>query len=77
MPPVRGVRPNDHVVISSSRASISARAFVTATISAGDVFIPMHYVEANQLTGSSFDPYSRQPSYKHCAVEVRLEQAPP
>ncbi len=70
----RGIRPNDHVVISSSRASVSARAFVTATVSAGEVFMPMHYPETNQLTGSSFDPYSRQPSYKHCAVDVRLEQ---
>jgi len=35
-----------------------------------DVFIPMHYDEVNRLTLSSFDPHSRQPSYKFCAVTV-------
>ena len=68
----RGIRPNDKVVIASARASVAARAFVTPTVSPGEVFIPMHYPQANQLTDSSFDPYSRQPSYKYCAVEVRL-----
>ncbi|MBW3556287.1 MAG: nitrate reductase [Actinobacteria bacterium] len=68
----RRIHPNDRVVITSSRASVGARAFVTPTVSPGQVFVPMHYPETNQLTGSSFDPYSRQPSYKHCAVEVRL-----
>lgn len=68
----RGIRPNDNVVIVSARASVAARAFVTPTVSPGEVFIPMHYPQANQLTDSSFDPYSRQPSYKYCAVEVRL-----
>ncbi len=68
----RGIRPNDDVVVASHRASVAARAFVTPTVSPGEVFIPMHYRQANQLTDSSFDPYSRQPSYKYCAVEVRL-----
>jgi anaerobic selenocysteine-containing dehydrogenase len=27
-------------------------------------------VETNKLTFASFDPYSRQPSYKHCAVHI-------
>jgi anaerobic selenocysteine-containing dehydrogenase len=40
----------------------------------GQVFIPMHYEIMNQLTFASFDPYSRQPAYKACAVRVdRLE----
>jgi assimilatory nitrate reductase catalytic subunit len=30
----------------------------------------MHYPEVNRLTRASFDPYSRQPNYKHCAVNV-------
>ncbi len=37
--------------------------------------MPMHYPEANRLTFPAFDPYSRQPSYKACAVAVqRVEQ---
>jgi len=32
--------------------------------------MPMHYDCVNRLTRAVFDPYSRQPSYKHCAVRV-------
>ncbi|MBK6579994.1 MAG: hypothetical protein IPG17_28195 [Sandaracinaceae bacterium] len=46
------------------------RAYVTHIVKPGQVFIPMHYVETNKLTFPSFDPYSRQPSYKHCAVHI-------
>jgi assimilatory nitrate reductase catalytic subunit len=31
----------------------------------------MHFAQANRLTFASFDPHSRQPAYKHAAVEVR------
>jgi predicted RNA-binding protein with PUA-like domain len=31
----------------------------------------MHHSSTNVLTSSSFDPHSRQPSYKWSAVEVR------
>jgi assimilatory nitrate reductase catalytic subunit len=44
---------------------------ITPTVAAGQVFVPMHYAETNRLTNPSFDPYSRQPSYKSGAVEVR------
>jgi assimilatory nitrate reductase catalytic subunit len=33
----------------------------------------MHYDVANKLTRTEYDPQSRQPSYKFCAV--RLEPA--
>jgi len=36
----------------------------------GEVFLPMHDNRVNQLTHASFDPHSRQPSYKHSAVRV-------
>jgi assimilatory nitrate reductase catalytic subunit len=35
----------------------------------------MHYAAMNRLTFPAFDPYSRQPSYKHCAVRVRKPEA--
>jgi assimilatory nitrate reductase catalytic subunit len=35
----------------------------------------MHYARANQLTFPAFDPHSRQPSYKHCAVRLRKVEA--
>jgi assimilatory nitrate reductase catalytic subunit len=30
----------------------------------------MHYEAVNRLTYAAFDPYSRQPSYKACAVKI-------
>ncbi len=48
---------------------------VTATITAGQVFVPMHDAATNRLTFPSFDPSSRQPSYKTGAVAVRLLHA--
>lgn len=66
-----GIRAEDAVVIRSRRGSITAAAHITPITPAGSIFAPMHYREVNQLTHSSFDPHSRQPSYKHCAVQIR------
>lgn len=65
-----GIRPNAMVVVESQRGSVRAKAFVTPTIPSGQVFMPMHYGTTNQLTLAHFDPYSRQPSYKNCAVRI-------
>jgi anaerobic selenocysteine-containing dehydrogenase len=65
-----GVTNGRELQVRSRRGSIAATAFVTATVQPGQVFIPMHYAEMNRLTFPSFDPHSRQPSYKHCAVTL-------
>ena len=65
-----GIAPNSKASIISRRAKIECTAFVTANVRAGQIFIPMHYGVTNRLTRSDFDPHSRQPSYKHCAVRV-------
>ena len=65
-----GIQPQDWISVESQRGQIRARAFVTNTVQPGQVFIPMHYETANQLTDAVFDPYSRQPSYKACAVRI-------
>ena len=57
--------------IASRRASIVAKAMVTSTVRPGQIFVPMHYQVTNKLTHASFDPYSKQPSYKYCAVSIR------
>jgi assimilatory nitrate reductase catalytic subunit len=62
--------PNDWVVVESARGKMRARAYVTQIVPPGQLFIPMHYEETNRLTFPAFDPYSRQPSYKACAVRV-------
>ncbi|MDA1050807.1 MAG: nitrate reductase [Planctomycetota bacterium] len=63
--------PNQWVTVESQRGRVRAKAFVTRIVRPGQVFIPMHYENANKLTHAHFDPYSKQPSYKDCAVRIR------
>jgi len=67
-----GIAANGPVAIASRRARIECTAVITRTVQPGQIFIPMHYDVTNKLTRAEFDPHSRQPSYKHCAV--RLER---
>ena len=67
----RGIVTSDAVYVESRRGRISATAFVTRSVQPGHVFVPMHYEATNRLTDAVFDPYSKQPSYKACAVELR------
>ena len=69
-----GLAPNVTLAIISRRGRIECTAILTSTVSPGQIFIPMHYDVTNQLTKAEFDPHSRQPSYKYCAV--RLEPNP-
>lgn len=66
-----GIESDTLVVVESRRGKLFARAFVVPTVARGCVFLPMHDDATNQLTFPAFDPYSRQPSYKACAVRVR------
>lgn len=68
-----GIASNEWAIVRSRRGAVRARAFVSHVVQAGHLFMPMHFATTNQLTFPSFDPYSRQPSYKACAV--RLERA--
>lgn len=65
-----GLEPGTPTRIRSRRGEIVAAAVVTLAVQRGQVFVPMHDVQTNRLTHGSFDPYSRQPSYKACAVQV-------
>ena len=68
----RALAVDDHawVVVESPRGKVRVRAFVTTTVPEGSCFMSMHFAETNELTNPSFDPKSREPSYKHCAVSV-------
>jgi assimilatory nitrate reductase catalytic subunit len=65
-----GIDDGEVIRVISRQGRLEARAFVTFTIQPGQVFIPMHYSETNQLTVASFDPHSRQPAYKSCPVRI-------
>jgi assimilatory nitrate reductase catalytic subunit len=71
----RNIKSNTEVIVESQRGKLRAKAFLSPTVQPGQVFIPMHYEETNRLTLSHFDPYSHQPSYKNCSVDVRLAEA--
>jgi anaerobic selenocysteine-containing dehydrogenase len=67
----RGIASHDWIEVVSERATVRVRALVTPTVGAGRVFLSMHHEVTNRLTMPAFDPHSRQPAYKHAAVEVR------
>ncbi len=58
------------VRVVSRRGAVEAVASLRATVGRGQVFLPMHNAMVNCLTMACFDPQSRQPSYKACAVRV-------
>ncbi|MGC4063774.1 MAG: molybdopterin dinucleotide binding domain-containing protein [Polyangiaceae bacterium] len=68
----RGIRTGQLIRIRSRRGHFDATAHVTTTVKPGQLFVPMHYAEMNRLTFGAFDPESRQPSYKACAVRLEL-----
>lgn len=65
-----GIGPNEAVSVESQRGRVTAQALLTPSVPVGQVFLPMHESNMNQLTDAVFDPYSKQPSYKCCAVRV-------
>jgi len=72
------IRTGDIVRLASPRGEVErVVARVTEIVRAGEVFMPFHYDEAcaNRLTNDEFDPISREPNYKQCAV--RLERCNP
>jgi anaerobic selenocysteine-containing dehydrogenase len=70
----RGIGTNDVVEVVSRRARVTMRAFITNAVRPGELFVPMHGNTINKLTFAAFDPYSRQPAYKACAVDLKRVQ---
>ena len=67
------LRPHDRVDVISRRGAVeSVELRITEIVAPGQVFMPFHFAEwnANNVTQSSFDPISREPNYKQCAVRV-------
>ena len=67
------LRPQDRVDVVSRRGRVRGIELrVTETVAQGQIFVPFHYAEANanEVTQSAFDPYSREPNYKQSAARV-------
>jgi anaerobic selenocysteine-containing dehydrogenase len=72
-------KPHDRVDVISRRGRVrNVELRVTEIVAPGQVFMPFHFAEtnANQVTQSAFDPISREPNYKQCAVAIQLSGAP-
>ena len=74
-----GLRSHERVDIVSRRGRVKGVELRLTEITApGQVFVPFHYFEANvnEVTQSAFDPFSREPNYKQCAVSVERSGSP-
>ena len=68
-----GLRSHDRVDVVSQRGRVrGVELRLTEIIAPGQVFMPFHFFETNvnEVTQSAFDPISREPNYKQCAVKV-------
>jgi len=68
-----GLRSHDSVDIVSRRGRVRGVELRLTEITApGQVFMPFHFAETNvnEITQDAFDPISREPNYKQCAVQV-------
>ncbi len=65
-----GITSGAKVTIASRRGVATAIAHVTPVVAPGQIYMGMHGPEINRLTFPVFDPHSRQPGYKACAVKV-------
>jgi assimilatory nitrate reductase catalytic subunit len=67
------LRPHARVDLVSRRGRVQGVELrLTEIVAPGQVFMPFHYEEtsSNLATQSAFDPISREPNYKQCAVRV-------
>ncbi len=72
-----GLKLDEKVRVVSQRGEIEKITLrITETICQGQIFIPFHWHEtnANNLTINAFDPFSREPNFKQCAVKVEKYQ---
>ena len=68
-----GVADGEWVRLLSRRGELEGRATYTEKMRAGEVFVPFVKLEdhaANFLTNAAFDPNSKIPEYKVCAVRI-------
>lgn len=68
-----GFRDGSIIRVISKRAALTVKARITTCVKPGEVYLPMHDPRVNQLTHASFDPHSRQPSYKYSAVRLEAK----
>ena len=71
------LKPHDRVTVRSRRGAVAdVELRITGIVAPGQVFMPFHFSETNSniVTLGAFDPISREPNFKQCAV--RIERTP-
>jgi anaerobic selenocysteine-containing dehydrogenase len=69
---------HDRVTVVSRRSKVTNLELrITAIVAPGQVFMPFHFSETNSnlVTLGAFDPISREPNFKQCAVRVEKTAA--
>jgi assimilatory nitrate reductase catalytic subunit len=72
------LRSHDSVDVISRRGRVrDVELRLTEITAPGQVFMPFHFAETNvnEVTQDAFDPISREPNYKQCAVNVARSEA--
>jgi assimilatory nitrate reductase catalytic subunit len=72
------LKPHDRVTVRSRRGAVcDLELRITGIIAPGQVFMPFHFSETNSniVTLGAFDPISREPNFKQCAVCVERTSA--
>jgi len=67
------LKPHDKVTVISRRNCVpDLELRITGIVAPGQVFMPFHFSEhnSNLVTLGAFDPISREPNFKQCAVRV-------
>lgn len=67
------LQQHDRVTLISRRSRVqNVELRITGIVAPGQVFMPFHFVEQNSnlITLGAFDPISREPNFKQCAVRV-------
>ena len=70
-----GIGDGDGVRVTSRRGELTGDARVSSDVRPGAIFVPFVKLQdsaANFLTNAAFDPASKIPEYKVCAVKVEL-----
>lgn len=72
------LKSHDRVTVTSRRSSVkNLELRITGIVAPGQVFMPFHFAESNSnlVTLGAFDPISREPNFKQCAVRVERSTA--
>ncbi len=82
----RSLRPGDLVHVESRRGRVTLAAEASDDLRPGQAFLPIHWgsrflsgegaLGVNAVTLPVFDPVSRQPELKHCAVRITRAALP-